>query len=194
MEKPTHIDSESVSTDENTRALYRAVSVESAPPHLNNAVLELATREARRHPWFAYFVPWLRPAALAATVGLSLAVLLEVDEVSNVPSSVPKDDTGSTTPSAVLDDFASAAADSSSRIREIGETAVERNLPGEPSADADTGSEADARRFCDPEQSSAAESWQRCIELLLADGRTSEADAELARFREAYPDVPFHAE
>lgn len=191
MKKTTDNRIDAISDDESASDLYRSVPAERAPPHLNSTVLNLAAREARKDAWYSGFIPWLRPAAFVATVGLSLAVLLEINDSSNTTNGLP-----AATPAAVvLDEFASAAADSSSRIRRIGETAAERELDSESGANAYVEPKSlDAGVFCDDEQSATPESWRRCIERLRAEGQMREANSELARFREAYPDVPFNEE
>ena len=195
MKKPTNDMTDSVLDDTGASESYRSVSAERVPPHLDKRVLKLAADEARKDARFRWIIPWLRPAAFAATFGLSLAVLLEINNEPEVTNGITADDTGVAPSARVLDDFASAAADSSSRIRQIGETAAERELDGESDTSAYARPESqDGRPFCDDEQSATPEAWQRCIERLRTEGRTREADSELARFREAYPDFPFGEE
>ena len=195
MKKPTNDMSDPVSDQKGASESYRSISADRAPAHLDERVLKLAADEARKDARFRWFIPWLRPAAFAATVALSLAVLLEINNEPEVANGILTEDTVVAPSTRVLDDFASAAADSSSRIREIGETAAERELDGESDAGAYAQPEnPDTQPFCDDEQSATPEAWQRCIELLRGEGRTREADWELARYRNAYPDSPFREE
>jgi len=55
---------------------YRDAAAESAPEHLNSAVLQEAARAAR--PRYARLRAWTRPVAWAATVVLSVALVLEM--------------------------------------------------------------------------------------------------------------------
>ncbi len=192
MKKPTNDITDPDLDEKRARESYRSISAERAPPHLDNRVLKLAADEARKDARFRWFIPWLRPAAFAATVGLSLAVLLEINNEPASTNGVIADETEVAPSARVLDDFASAAADSSSRIREIGATAAERELDGESDANLYVRPESrETPPFCDDEQSATPDAWQRCIERLRAEGRTREADSELARYRNAYPDSPF---
>lgn len=59
--------------------VYRSIADERAPDHLNDAVMRMAARE-RRTPYAAARA-WLRPAAWAVTIGLSLAIVLELTEL-----------------------------------------------------------------------------------------------------------------
>ncbi|MDJ0710257.1 MAG: hypothetical protein QNJ14_07710 [Woeseiaceae bacterium] len=58
---------------------YRDLATETTPAALDNKVLNLAAREARSRYGIAR--AWVRPVAWAATIGLSLAIVLEVTEV-----------------------------------------------------------------------------------------------------------------
>lgn len=63
---------------------YREIAGESAPDTLNRSVLGRAARAAR--PRYARNMSWMRPMAWAATVGLSLAIVLEITQVSQLES------------------------------------------------------------------------------------------------------------
>ena len=67
-------------TDETVSATYRELSREGAPNYLNERVLQQAARKALR-PRYARSIVWTRPLAWAATVGLCLAIVLEVTRV-----------------------------------------------------------------------------------------------------------------
>ena len=62
--------------DSRVADVYRAVADERTPQHLNETVLRMAARGARTP--YARARAWLRPAAWAATIGLSLALVLEL--------------------------------------------------------------------------------------------------------------------
>ncbi|MBT8090825.1 MAG: hypothetical protein KJO01_11520 [Gammaproteobacteria bacterium] len=55
---------------------YRVVAQERVPEHLNKRMLRMAAREGRTP--YSRARAWMRPAAWAATVGLSLAIVLEL--------------------------------------------------------------------------------------------------------------------
>jgi len=67
-------------TDEAVSATYRELSREGAPNYLNEKVLQQAARTALR-PRYSRSIMWTRPLAWAATVGLCLAIVLEVTRV-----------------------------------------------------------------------------------------------------------------
>jgi len=68
-----------VGVDETVSRAYREVANESAPEHLNQAILAQARKAAR--PRYARLRAWTRPLAWAATVALSVAVVLEVTQL-----------------------------------------------------------------------------------------------------------------
>jgi len=63
--------------DETVRRTYREIAREQVPDHLNRAILEQAARAAR--PRYARSRAWTRPLAWAATIALSVAVVLEIN-------------------------------------------------------------------------------------------------------------------
>ena len=78
-------------TDATVSATYRELSRESAPNHLNEKVLQQAAEMALR-PRYSRSIMWTRPLAWAATVGLCLAIVLEVTRVP-APEIVVTEDT-----------------------------------------------------------------------------------------------------
>ncbi|MDJ0748775.1 MAG: hypothetical protein QNJ11_04790 [Woeseiaceae bacterium] len=58
---------------------YRDLATESTPPELDDHVLRMAARETRSRYGIAR--AWVRPVAWAATIGLSLAIMLEVAQI-----------------------------------------------------------------------------------------------------------------
>jgi hypothetical protein len=58
---------------------YRDVAGERAPEHLNHSILQQAATTAK--PRYARSMSWMRPMAWAATIGLSLAIVLEITQV-----------------------------------------------------------------------------------------------------------------
>lgn len=68
--------------DELVSETYRELGVEKAPEHLNESILRMASGGAQqgsaRNPLFAV---WMKPVAWAATIGLCLAIVLELTQV-----------------------------------------------------------------------------------------------------------------
>lgn len=65
--------------DETVSRTYRETADERAPDHLDRAVLKQAARAAR--PGYARSRAWTRPLAWAATIALSVAIVLELTRV-----------------------------------------------------------------------------------------------------------------
>jgi hypothetical protein len=69
-------------SDELVTETYRELGVDKAPEHLNQSILRMASGGAKqsgaRNPLFA---AWMKPVAWAATIGLSLAIVLELTQV-----------------------------------------------------------------------------------------------------------------
>jgi len=61
---------------------YRRLATEETPADLDERVLAMAAREARTRYGLAR--AWMRPVAWAATIGLSLAFVLEMSQLNNV--------------------------------------------------------------------------------------------------------------
>ena len=153
--------------------LYRSLGPDTVPRHLDDRVLQLAAREVRSDQRFDWG-SWLRPAAATAVVCLSLAFWFEW---LDGPGSGEDDATS------VVDDFSSAAADSSSRIREIGSTAAAQSADGDPRP------AEEAARHCNPVERATPETWQRCIRALDDAGRSSDAADESLALRAAHPEL-----
>ena len=65
--------------DETVSRTYREIADERAPEHLDRAVLAEASRAAR--PRYARSRAWTRPLAWAATITLTVAIVLELTQV-----------------------------------------------------------------------------------------------------------------
>lgn len=63
-------------SDSRVSDVYRSIADERAPEHLNESVMRMAAKGSRTP--YARARAWLRPAAWAATIGLSLAIVLEL--------------------------------------------------------------------------------------------------------------------
>jgi hypothetical protein len=72
--------------DQRLADTYKALANERAPDHLNERVLRMAA--GRRTPYMRARA-WMRPVAWAATIGLSLAIVLEVTRLPQIePESI----------------------------------------------------------------------------------------------------------
>ena len=127
---------------------YRDFASETTPPELDRTVLSMAAGAVRSR--YGKARAWIRPAAWAATIGLSLAFVLEF---SQVPDEAPLSaggsdgDTFEVLEESVVDDEAAARAKSESAVRQEREkrqdtapAAAEPALEQDPaSADFDVG-------------------------------------------------------
>ena len=78
------------SMDELVSATYRDHSTERAPEDLNRRILKLAAEEtSRSRNVNALFGSWTKPLALAATVALSFAIVLEVTKLPQDVATAP---------------------------------------------------------------------------------------------------------
>ena len=76
--------------DELVTETYRELGVEKAPESLNQSILRMASGGGKQSPARGpLFAAWMKPVAWAATMGLTLAIVLELTQVPTVP--VPLD-------------------------------------------------------------------------------------------------------
>jgi hypothetical protein len=66
---------------------YRDLSNERTPEHLDHIVLNEARKAAK--PGYVRSISWLRPAAWVTTIGLCLAIVLEVSDLAPPTQSLP---------------------------------------------------------------------------------------------------------
>jgi len=71
--------------DELVAETYRELGAEKVPERLNQSILQLAAGGSGRSPARnILFAAWMKPVAWAATIGLSLAIVLELTQVPTV--------------------------------------------------------------------------------------------------------------
>jgi hypothetical protein len=165
---------------ERVSAAYRELAKESPPPALDRRILDAARRESRSR--YGMVRGWMRPVAWAATIGLSLAILLEFTLFTDTPPA-PEPQSASGAPPV------ERARRDADVMRAKEEDAIRQSIPQRaPAAARMQSREIGAPPSCDDEARMAAESWFACIEALRGQGRDEAADAELAALREAFPD------
>lgn len=183
---------------------YRELATEKAPPELNRKVLATAARGGSTRYGLAR--AWIRPVAWAATIMLSVAVVLEVTRQEDV-TALPEDlDSGRQVEQEVQRDLGKRS-DSAAPVKVSSPpaaafgSAADVSVSEEFAAD-ETGllQEADERarlrageareqaESCDSEDREAADSWYDCIEALRNEGWADAAQAELDMLRRAFPD------
>jgi hypothetical protein len=109
-------DESPVRTDESVARAYRNLADERAPEHLDRAVLGSAARAVR--PGYARSRAWTRPLAWAATIALSVAIVLEL---TRTPA--PEEIASWQAPAAL--DEAEAVAPANRARRDAGKTSAE---------------------------------------------------------------------
>lgn len=164
---------------------YRELSTESAPEHLNQAVLKQAAVEVTRKRSYM-FAGWRKQVAWTAVIALSLAVVLELAELQTL--SIPD----AVTPAPP------AAGKSELRTEE---SAVDRELPGiQPAQQPDARERPEsiakpmARKArvaapvgCDEATRASQEDWMDCIRKLRESGAVELADMEYEAFLLDHP-------
>ena len=142
------------------------------PAELDRLVLARA-REAiaiRKPPALFRSARWAVPVSVAATVVLSVAVVLHMGLLSPPAQRQPAG--------------ATSVSDSALAKEEAASPAAREMMAPAPSADA-----AQARKAEAPANEEPA-AWLKRIETLRAQGKTREAALELEAFRRAWPDFP----
>ena len=69
--------------DTRVSEVYRALATETTPPELDDTILKMAASNVPTR--YALVRGWLRPVAWAATIGLSLAFILEISRYQDIP-------------------------------------------------------------------------------------------------------------
>lgn len=71
---------EATEIDPQVSVNYESLADENTPPELDRVVMREATRAVQADNRSGAFRPWFRPVAFIATVGLSLAIILELND------------------------------------------------------------------------------------------------------------------
>jgi len=166
---------------------FRNLASETATDKLNHAVLKAARREARSPAAGVWQASWFRPAATAAVIALSLALVLEINDTSILAPPFPAEN--------VSDAFRDAADRSAEQVREAA-SAVDRTsqnsgsgapLSTGPGVSTGRTSLLPASQGCDEEQRSTRAAWWTCIETLESGGASNLAERELTALLQAFP-------
>lgn len=107
---------ESNDNDPRVSETYRAMATETTPPNLDERVLSMAADT--RRTGFGVSRAWFRPVAWAATIGLSLAFVLEMSQLNNVAEPTTQTDSDELLEERVLGDQAAEYTIDDSRLRQ----------------------------------------------------------------------------
>ena len=192
MNNDPHLSTEE---DDEVSAAYQTVAGESAPPHLDQRVLQMAAAAAGSKWFEKYSFSFLRPVTFVATLGLSLAIVLQfsstwfVDAPGSLGPVVEETDLAPSAASAI----AAAAEASAEHIDEQAQhgsaVMTQESLNRKPQLIA--GAEVqrtEAARFCVEAQSESADKWWDCIVQLELDGRRDAFASEHELFIRTFPD------
>lgn len=194
--------------DELVSQTYREHNVEQAPERLNQEILSMAADNASRGSRTNFlFAAWTKPLAWAATIGISLAVVLELSQVPG--SSV---DIAAPAAESIREEFAQQRTDvlDEARKQASQESGQNQNasLADEVTLqDADVAiigkqnefsklvrpvpaaekTQSDVERPCDAITRESAEDWLRCIEELREAGAVDAANREYEAYFLEYP-------
>jgi len=179
---------------------YKDLATEQPAEVLDGAVLANARRAIRVERAAAWRAQWYRPVAFVATVGLSVALLLEMADIALVvaPGSRPAtvNDAATSTPignteriseaaiGEVIDSRTDSPEAASPVLRSPSETAAATG-----STDIDSGSQlpGDPDARCSDEQRMQPSTWWHCIEDLEKRNLSMAAERELQELLQQYP-------
>lgn len=179
--------------DPEVSAEYRTLADETTPGKLDKIVLRAAAKAVKNNSSTGWGVTWYRPVTFVATLGLSLALLLELSDSQffdpppdfGIEADVPPD----------VNVFQDAANSTAITVREVDATADESlqlSSPGAGSTEVNSDPDLPANtaagvRYCSDEQMALPEKWWQCIQELRKAGRGAAAESELANLRESFP-------
>jgi len=105
---------------------YRELSAPRVPDHLNQTILRMA---ANKSPGKGnlLFAAWVKPLTLAATIALSLAIVLELTEVPTSPVQMEIAPAGMSQVESVREEFAPQETDSLDRAESRARSQFERS-------------------------------------------------------------------
>lgn len=180
-------------SDPEVSTRYRALAKETTPGRLDKIVLRAAAKAVRGDKPTGWGATWYRPITFVATLGLSLALLLEISEFQFFDS--PPDLTIQADAPPDGNAFRDAADSAAIIIREIDATADESLQLSSPDASSAEvvsnpvlpASTAAALQHCSDEQMALPEMWWQCIQELREAGHGAAAESELANLQESFP-------
>ena len=179
--------------DERVSQAYHALAVEESPASVDRQILDAARMTNTGPGSGRRFERWLRPVTVAATIGLSLAVILEFSETTEGPVyGVTPTEESAALPSNVFEEAGNQAAAEIERLgtgmSSSSSTSVqEPSQVSGPRVDESTRLPDDAG--CEADQRATPSLWWACIEDLEQRGLTSVAEQELQALLRTYPGI-----
>lgn len=172
---------------------YRDIATQTTPAELDDRVLKLAADAVPSRYGLAR--AWVRPLAWAATIALSLALVLEISRVDDAPAPQTDSDAGLMKAKEEKDlqhGIAEKRAPATVTVEEIvvqdAAAEVEEIQTNASRARASYLAAPDEGAFCDTAARATADDWYACIEALREEGLNDAAESELEALRELFPD------
>lgn len=187
---------------------YRDFADERTPEHLDRTILRAAAKAAR--PRYSRFIAWTRPMAWAATIMLSVALVLEVtnspspgvvsvDETIGTfevqsPEADAKDDGPADSPQESVVPASELTKKQSSDMRQKAAAIAEQEIaPQQPEARERAELLSDAAfsapvTDCNQDAVATPQAWLECIVALEDADRDDAAREQRALLAEAFPD------
>ena len=179
--------------DPEISAEYRALATETTPNKLDTIVLRAASKAVKSGSSTSWGATWYRPVTFVATLGLSLALLLELSEVQVfAPPADPWIQADAPRETNVFQDAADNAAISVRESGAVADESLQLSNPGANSARVITnpampGNATTGMQYCSDEQLALPETWWQCIQELREAGRLAAAESELENLHETFP-------
>ncbi len=179
--------------DPEISAQYQALAKDTTPTDLDRIVLREAAKAVKSGGSAGRSAAWYRPVTFVATLGLSLALLLELSEI---PLFDPPSESGiQTDEPADANIFQDAVDSAATSVREVGAAADESlqlSNPDASSTESITNPTLPANAVtvvsqCSDEERAMPEKWWQCIQELREAGQLAAAESELANFHKAFP-------
>ena len=193
---------------------YRDLADERTPEHFDRIVLRAAAKEAR--PRYSRFIAWTRPMAWAATVMLSVALVLEVtntplpgvvsfdETISTFEVASPEADAKDDGPVDLPEESVTPASELTKKQRnDMRQKAAEFKIKNEDMmrqaeelarVQVGENDQPSAAAFsapvtdCDEDAVATPQTWLECIVALEDAGRDDAARDQRAMLAEAFPD------
>jgi len=194
--------------DPRVSAAYREMADERTPEHLDHVILNAARGAAK--PRWRKAGAWLRPAAWVATIGLCVAIVVEISLLSDPePAEFDSPPPASMKPSVSADNVddrlektraepravqqiqkpvRGSAAEAASPLRQQADS--DEQAPASSLSDAPAAmrfEEAITERYCDETATADPDSWLECILELERQGLHEAARLERERLTLAFP-------
>jgi hypothetical protein len=184
--------------DETVTAAYRNLASESSPARLDAIILRDAAKPLRSGNGGFWGDAWFRPVTFVATLGLSLALILQLSDSGLLTPSADNIVTDGSFAPPGEDPMRDAAAVTAEQVRRIeAETVVTvpqapMSRPAAPAVNEPTGvaTQLPVEERCSEAQRSDTGTWWQCIEDLEKRGLTDAAEAELRALLAAHPGFP----